>query len=161
MDNFRMRMALDVIAIEDAAAESARKQRQYSATIKWDYDWISQGGLRNDSSNKAPSQPRRSRPSYRRGRVKVRHSPFLIDQGTLINNITRSHRPLTPPSRLRTQMTWTTSLEPECRITSCSSIQHAHCRGSETVSWERQLLHAHFPSRLSFPSFSPPTIGSF
>ncbi|KAH6717587.1 hypothetical protein BKA61DRAFT_571675 [Leptodontidium sp. MPI-SDFR-AT-0119] len=70
MDNFRTRMALDVIAIEDAAAESARKQRQYSATIKWDYDWISQGGLRNDSSNKAPSQPRRSRPSYRRGRVK-------------------------------------------------------------------------------------------
>ncbi|KAL2066719.1 hypothetical protein VTL71DRAFT_2791 [Oculimacula yallundae] len=46
IDNFRTRMALDIIAIEDAAAESARRQKAYSATIEWDYDLIPQGSLR-------------------------------------------------------------------------------------------------------------------
>ncbi|KAH7370891.1 hypothetical protein BKA65DRAFT_25830 [Rhexocercosporidium sp. MPI-PUGE-AT-0058] len=74
MENFRTRMALDVIAIEDAAAESARKQRAYSATIKWDYDWISQGGLRNHSIEEAPVQPRSPPKSFHHG--KVRYSSF-------------------------------------------------------------------------------------
>lgn len=49
IDNFRTGRALDVIAIEEAAIEAERKQREYSATIKWDWDTIASGGLRDDS----------------------------------------------------------------------------------------------------------------
>ncbi|CZT10527.1 uncharacterized protein RCO7_07509 [Rhynchosporium graminicola] len=47
LDSFRSRMEMDLIALEEAAAQAAKEQKAYSSTIAWDYDFISRGGLRD------------------------------------------------------------------------------------------------------------------
>ncbi|KAK0122456.1 hypothetical protein ONS95_010688 [Cadophora gregata] len=69
IDNFRTRTAMGVIAIEEAAAEADRQQRAYSGTIKWDYDIISSGGLRDDTFKE--DEEKKKPPSSFRGTMKA------------------------------------------------------------------------------------------
>ncbi|KAI6716785.1 hypothetical protein JHW43_000737 [Diplocarpon mali] len=51
-DGVRTREAVYAMTIEDASRVAERKAKEYSASVTWDYDYVSRGGLRTMSPKK-------------------------------------------------------------------------------------------------------------